>query len=83
MIKEDSFVELASACARTCHLLTDVTEGRDVDNLSGPGRRQIEDLGRCVSPAQHSLMAITSDARIVRRIEFVVSQRANCNRDLR
>ena len=81
MIEEDSFVELANACVRTCHVLRDVTERRDVDNLSSPSRTRIEDLGRCVNLAQRSLLIITSDVRIVRHIELVVSERANCNRD--
>jgi len=49
MIEEDSFVELAKLCARTCHVLNPVTEGKDVDNFSGP-TKQIEDLRRCVDP---------------------------------
>ena len=52
MIEEDSFVELAKTCVGTCHVLKTATDGRDVDSSSGPGRRQIEDLGRCVDPPQ-------------------------------
>jgi len=52
MIKEDSFVELAKTCVRTCHVLRTATDGRDVDGLSGPSIGQIEDLGRWVDSAQ-------------------------------
>ena len=52
MIEEDSFVELAKTCVRTFHVLRIVTDGRDIDSLSGPSRRRIEELGRCVDPAQ-------------------------------
>ena len=52
-MEEDSFMELAKACVRACHVLKAVTDGRDVDNSSSPSRRQIEDLGRCVDPAQY------------------------------
>jgi len=48
---EDPFVELAKPCARACRVLKTVTEGSGVDDLSGPSRKQIEDLGRCVNPA--------------------------------
>ncbi|KAF9643932.1 kinase-like protein [Thelephora ganbajun] len=44
MTEEDSFVELAKLCVRTCHILQAVTEGRDFDNLSGHIRQQVEDL---------------------------------------
>ena len=52
MIEEDSFVELAKACVRTCHVLKTVTDSRDLDSSSGPSRRNIEDLERCVDPPQ-------------------------------
>jgi len=52
MIEEESFVELAKTCVRTCHVLRKVTDERDADSLSGPSRRQIEDLGRCVDSTQ-------------------------------
>ena len=52
MIEEDSFVELAKTCVRTCHVLKTMTDGRDIDSFNGPSRRQIEDLGRCVDPAR-------------------------------
>jgi len=56
---EDPFVELAKDCARTCHVLKTVAGGSGVDDLSGPNRKQIEDLGRCVNPAQPILPTIT------------------------
>ena len=74
MIKEDSFTELARDCVRTCHVLKTVTEGRDVDNLSGLSEKQIEDLGRCVTPDRLFLLKIMSDNRIIRHIESVVSE---------
>jgi len=48
MIEEESFVELAKTCVRACHVLKTATDGRDIDDLSGPSRRKIDDLGRCV-----------------------------------
>ena len=42
-------MELAKACVRTCHVLRIAIEGVGVENLSGPSRRQAEDLGRCVN----------------------------------
>lgn len=79
---EDSFVELVRVCVRACHLLKAVTEGRDVDNLSSPSKKGIEDLGRHVDPSQQFLLLTTSDIRIVCHIEFVVSERASCGHDL-
>ena len=52
MVEDDSFVELAKTCVRTCHVLKTVTDGRDIDSLSDPSRRWIEDLGGYVDPAQ-------------------------------
>jgi len=52
VIEEDLFAELAKTCVRTCHVLKTATDRRDIDSLSGPSRRQIEDLGRCVDPAK-------------------------------
>ena len=37
-----------------CHVLKSVTEGRDADDLAGPSEERVEELGRCVNPAQHS-----------------------------
>ena len=50
MTNDDGLVELAGYCARTCHVLKDVTQGRDADGLSGPGKEAVEDLGRYVDP---------------------------------
>ena len=61
MIQEDSFVELARTCVRTCHVLETVTKGRDANNLSGPSEKQIEDLGRCVDPARPSPLTISNE----------------------
>lgn len=77
MIKENSFAELARDCVRACHVLKTVTEGRDGDNLSGLSEKQIEDLGRCVTPDQFFLLKITSDNRVIRHIESVVSECSN------
>jgi len=54
MIEEDPFVELAKTCVRTCHVLKAVTDGNNIliDGSSGPGRWQIEDLGKCVDPVR-------------------------------
>ena len=54
MINDDALVELAGYCARTCHVLKDVTQERDADDLSGPSKKVIEDFGRYVNLA-HSL----------------------------
>ena len=66
-----------------CHVLGSMAEGTDADTLGGPSKKQIEDLGRCVNPAQPSLLNVTSDLRVVHRIESAVVQRANCDPDLR
>ena len=60
-----------------CHVLKSVTEGRDLDDLAGPGKKEIEDLGRCVDQAQPSLPNVTSGVRTVHRIEAAVLERAN------
>jgi len=52
VVEEDSFVELAKTCVRTCHVLKTVVDGRDIDSLSDPSKRQIEDLGGYVDPTQ-------------------------------
>ena len=82
MIDDDAYVELAKYCTGACHVLKTATEGRDMGSLSGPRKEQIEDLGRCVVPAKPSPLVIMSDIRIVRHIESVVSQHANCARNL-
>ena len=86
MIREDYFVELVKDCIRTCHVLKSVTEGSDVDDLSGglnDSEKGVEDLGRCVNQIKPTLPTITSDPRIVSRIDFVVRERANHPRYLR
>jgi len=58
------------------------TSGReDAEGLSGPSKRQIEDLGRYVDPIQPPLPTITSDTSTLRNIESAVRERANCARD--
>jgi len=80
-MEEDSFVELAKTCVKAFHVLKIATDGRDIDNSSSSSRRQIEDLGRCVDPAQLPLLKVTNDTRTVRHIESAVRERANCSRD--
>ena len=82
MIKEGSFVELAEACARACLVLKNATERTDMGNSSGPSEKQIRDLGRCVDIVQRFPPTITTIIRILRHIEFVIGERANCRRDL-
>ena len=48
MIEEDSFVELTKTCSRACRTL--MATGGGAESSSGPSKRQIEDLGRCVDP---------------------------------
>jgi len=84
MIVGDPFVEPAKTRAQTRHILKTVAEGRDVDNSSGPNRKQVDDLERCVEPTKPFLPNITSRiGRIVDNIGSVVSERANCTSDLR
>ena len=45
MVEESPFVELAELCSRACHVL------EVIDDLGGIVET-LEDLGRCVSPAQ-------------------------------
>jgi len=66
-----------------CHVLRSVTEGRDADNFGGPYKKQIEDLGRCVNPAQPSPLSVTSDIRIICHVESAVVERAKCDHELR
>jgi hypothetical protein len=82
MIDDNMHVELAKCCVRACHVLKAVAEGRGVDNLSDPSRKEIGSLGRCVDPASSSLLTIMSGTSTVRHIESVMSARANCARDL-
>ena len=50
MTSDKALVELAGYCARTCHVLKDVIQGRDADGLSCPSKEAVEDLGRYVDP---------------------------------
>ena len=77
----EPFVELAKDCVRTCHVLKSVTEGKDANNFSGSDEKRIEDLERCVNPAQSSLQNVTSGIRIMHQTKSLVSQRAGCARD--
>ena len=54
MINDDALVELARSCARTCHMLKDVTKGMNAGSLSGPSKT-IEDFGRYIVPTHSSL----------------------------
>ena len=45
MVEESPFVGLAELCSRTCHVL------EAMEDLGSIGET-LEDLGRCVSPAQ-------------------------------
>jgi hypothetical protein len=83
MIDDDAYVELAKCCARACHVLMTATEGRSADNLSGPSKKRIEGLGRCVDPASSSLLTIMSGISTVRHLESIVRARANYPRNLR
>lgn len=83
MIEDVLLVDLAKICVKTCHILKTLTEGGDVNDLSGPNKKQIEDLGRCADSAQSSLLTMTSDIRTMRHIESVVRERANRTRDSR
>jgi len=81
-VKDDSLIELAEACARKCQVLKSRTEGRDTDDLGSPYPNvKIEDLGRCVDPAQSSLLPMTSGIRTVRHIESVINERVNYAQD--
>lgn len=55
MINDDALVELAGYCARTCHVLKEVTQGRGTDGLSCPSEEAIEDLRRYVDSAHPSV----------------------------
>jgi len=82
MTVEDPFVEPAKTCAKTRHVLKVATEGRDMDNLSGPSRKQTNGLGRCVEPTKPFMLKITNGARIVDHVGSVVSEHANYTSDL-
>lgn len=82
-INGSTHVELAKYCARTCHALNGVTQGRDVESLSSHIKRAIEDLGRYVNLVHSLLPAITGDARTMRNIESAVSEHRNGPHGLR
>lgn len=52
---DDAFVGLAEYCVRMCRVLKAVTEGKDVDSLSGSVKMAIGALEKCVGPIQLSL----------------------------
>lgn len=52
---DDASVGLAGCCARMCYILKAVTEGKDVDSLSGPVKRAIGTLEKYVGPTKPSL----------------------------
>lgn len=83
MIEDDLFVDLARICVKTCHVLKMLTDGRDVDELSGPDEKQIEVLERCADPVQPSPLIMMGDIRTVRSIESAVRERGSCVRDSR
>ena len=83
MIDDEAYVELAEWCTRVCHVLKTATDGRSVDSLSDPSKKQAEDLGRCVDLVNSFLQIITSDTRTIRHIESVVCERTSCAPDLR
>jgi len=74
MIDDDALVGLAKYCIRACHTLRTATEGRNTDSLSRPVRKAIKDLKKYVHPTQSSLSIITSNIRIMRRIESKVGE---------
>ena len=82
MIYDDALAELPEYCAKTCHMLKDVIQERDADNLSGPSWKAIEDLGRYVDLLYHSLSTITNDIRTTCNIESVIRERRNSVHDL-
>ena len=60
-----SSLELAKGCIRARHALKGASAGRDLDDSSGPSRKQIKDLERCVDPPQPSILTITNDIRVI------------------
>ena len=52
---DDASVGLAECCVRMCYVLKAVTEGKDVDSLSGSAKRAIGTLEKYVGPTQPSL----------------------------
>ena len=81
MMNDDALVKLAKYCARTCHVLKDVTNGRNMDSLSDPIRNAIEDLGRCVDITRSPLSMITTVIRTMRNIESMINERRNRSHD--
>ena len=47
-------MEIVNTCLRAYDVLKRVTEAKAVDSSSGPTRKQIQDLGRCVNSAPPS-----------------------------
>ena len=74
MINADDFAELAEHFAKMRHVLTTAAKGRDADYWSGPVRKAMENLERCVRRSLSSLLVPTSDIRIIRCIESRASE---------
>ena len=60
MINDDALVELAKSCARACNVLKNVTQGRDMNGLSSPSKKAVEDLGRYANPT-NSFISMAND----------------------
>ena len=83
MINNDALGELTKYCARTCHVLRDVTQGRDEGSLSDTDKKALEDLGRYVDLVRPSPSTITNEVRIMRDIESMIRQCRNSAHKLR
>ena len=82
MKNDDALVKLAKYCAGSCHVLKNMTKGREAD-LSGPNKKTIEDLGRYADLVHSSPSTITSGIRTMRNMESMVSERRKGAYDLR
>ena len=84
MTSDDALVELTGYCARTCHVLKDVTQGRDADGLSGPRRRSKIWEGMLIqsSPSVDDEEQYQDQIRTMRNIKSVVNERQHNSYDL-
>ena len=87
MTSDEALVELTGYCARTCHVLKDVIQGRDADGLSGPSKaRRRSEIWEGVliqsSPSVDDEEQYQDQIRTMRNIKSVVNERQNNSYDL-
>jgi len=67
-VNDDALVGLTKHHRKMDHVLMTVTEGRGTDSCSGPVKKAIMDLERCVDLPWPSLLVITSNLSVQPRV---------------